>query len=162
SGAFLQDHWSLTRKLTVDLGLRYDFEQLPSLFQQDAKNLSPRVGLAYAVTPTWVVRTGYGIFFDRYVLASLNRAIQKNGVNSVEQVLDRGAAAAAFQAVAGGVLTAPLSGVPPSVYTADPRLATPYSEQASFAVEHLLARDLTATASYLFVRGVRLPRTRKI
>ena len=77
-------------------------------------------------------------------------------------MLDGDAAAAAFQAAAGGALTAPVSGVPPSIYTADPGLATPYSEQASFAVEHLLARDLTATASYLFVRGVRLSRTRNI
>jgi len=33
-GAFLQDHWSLTQHLTVDLGVRYDFEQLPSCFRK--------------------------------------------------------------------------------------------------------------------------------
>jgi hypothetical protein len=47
-------------------------------------------------------------------------------------------------------------------YRADSQLATPYSQQSSFAVEHVLARDLTAKASYLFVRGVKLPRTRNI
>src|SRR5205807_6589238 len=47
-------------------------------------------------------------------------------------------------------------------YRADSRLATPYSQQTSFAVEHLIARDLSAKASYLFVRGVKLPRTRNI
>ncbi len=144
-GAFVGDHWSMTRKLTVDLGVRYDLEHLPSLFPQDTNNVSPRAGLAYAVTPTWVVRAGYGIFFDRYVLASLNPAIQ----NRFEKVLDGGGAA-------------PWAEVKPSVYRADAGLATPYSQQASFAAEHLLARDLTATASYLFVRGVKLSRTRNI
>src|SRR5437879_2905861 len=41
-------------------------------------------------------------------------------------------------------------------------LATPYSQQTSFSIEHQIARDLTATASYLFVRGVKLPRTRNV
>ncbi len=161
-GAFLQDHWSAARRLTVDLGVRYDFEQLPSPFRQDANNVSPRVGLAFQVTPTWVVRAGYGIFFDRYVLASLNPEMQKNGIFGFEQVLDGAAAAAAFQGALGGPLLAPLPGVKPSVYRADPGLATPYSQQANFGVEHLIARDLTATASYLFVRGVKLSRTRNI
>ncbi len=76
-GAFAQDHWSVTRKLTVDLGLRYDFEHLPAPFRQDTNNISPRAGLAFQVTPSWVVRAGCGIFFDRYVLASLNSSIQE-------------------------------------------------------------------------------------
>jgi hypothetical protein len=140
-GAFVQDHWSITRKLTLDFGLRYDFEHLPAMFRQDSNNVSPRAGLAYHLAPAWVLRAGYGIFFDRYVLASLNRVIQKDGVHAFEQVL---------------------GGARPSIYRADPGLATPYSQQSSFAVEHLLTRDLTATASYLFVRGVKLPRTRNI
>ena len=161
-GAFFTDHWSLGRKLTLDLGLRYDFEHLPGIFRQDPNNFSPRAGLAYHLARSWVLRAGYGIFFDRYVLASLNPALQKNGVGGFEQVLLGNAAIAAFQAAAGGAQSAPISGVPPSVYRADPGLATPYSQQASFAVEHLLAHDLTASASYLFVRGVKLSRTRNI
>jgi hypothetical protein len=93
------------------------------------------------LAPAWILRAGYGIFFDRYVLASLNRVIQKDGVHAFEQVM---------------------GSARPSVYRADAGLATPYSQQSSFAVEHLLARDLTATASYLLVRGVKLSRTRNI
>jgi hypothetical protein len=50
----------------------------------------------------------------------------------------------------------------PSIYTADSHLATPYSQRASFAAQRLLAPDLTLNATYLFVRGVKLPRTRNI
>src|SRR5882762_4908548 len=46
-GGFVQDHWSLARQLTVDLGVRYDFERLPAGFNQDTNNISPRVGLAW-------------------------------------------------------------------------------------------------------------------
>jgi len=157
SGGFLQDHWTLTRKFTIDIGVRYDFERLPSGVQQDTDNFSPRFGLAYQAAPGWVVRAGYGIFFDRYVLASLNPVFQKNGF---EQVIDGSAATSLFQM--GGALTQPLAGIAPSIYQAAPGLATPYSQQASAAVQHLIGRNLTATASYLFVRGVKLSRTRNI
>jgi hypothetical protein len=162
TGAFLQDHWSITQHLTIDVGLRYDFEHLPQPFRKDANNFSPRLGLAYQFAPGWVMRAGYGIFFDRYVLANLNRALQKNGVIAFEQVLEGDAAATAFQAASGGPLIAPIAGLSPSIYRPDAGLATPYSQQTSFSVERQIARDLTASASYLFVRGVKLPRTRNI
>jgi hypothetical protein len=38
-------------------------------------------------------------------------------------------------------------------------MATPYSQQASAGAEYLLAKNLTLRADYLFVRGVKLPRT---
>jgi hypothetical protein len=161
-GMFLQDHWSVTPRLTVDLGVRYDFEHLPRIFRQDANNVSPRLGLAYQVAPGWVLRAGYGIFFDRYILANLNRAVQKNGIDAFEQVFEGEAATAIFQSAGGGSLLVPLAGVRPSIYRPDQGLATPYSQQASFSVEHLVARDLTTSASYLFVRGVKLSRTRNI
>jgi hypothetical protein len=66
-GFFGQDEWKATRKLTLTMGLRYDFETYPSLFVQenDLNNFQPRVGLAYAFTPRTVVRAGFGVFNDR-------------------------------------------------------------------------------------------------
>lgn len=162
TGGFLQDKWEWTRKLTIDAGVRYDFEHLPAGLREDTNNFSPRIGLAYQITPRWIVRAGYGIFFDRYVLASLNPLFQLNGVHGFEQVLDGPAAAALFSSTADAALRSPFEGIAPSVYRADPGLATPYSQQASAAVQRQIGRDLTATASYLFVRGVKLSRTRNI
>jgi carboxypeptidase family protein/TonB-dependent receptor-like protein len=158
-GGFIQDHWSLARYLTVDLGVRYDFERLPAAFNQDTNNVSPRIGLAWSPTPKWVFRAGYGVFFDRYVLANLTRAIEKNGSQAFEQVVDGNAAASLFSAAEGAPLVAPASGIAPSIFRSDPRMATPYSQQASAGAEYLLAKNLTLRADYLFVHGVKLPRT---
>jgi hypothetical protein len=158
-GGFVQDHWSLAHQLTVDLGVRYDFERLPAGFNQDTNNVSPRIGLAWSPSPKWVFRAGYGVFFDRYVLATLTRAIEKNGSQAFEQVADGNVAASLFATTQGGPLVAAVSGIAPSIFRPDPQMATPYSQQASAGAEYLIAKNLTLRADYLFVRGIKLPRT---
>jgi hypothetical protein len=158
-GGFVQDHWPLARQLTVDLGVRYDVERLPAGFNQDTNNVSPRIGLAWGPSPKWVLRAGYGVFFDRHVLANLTRTIEKNGSQAFEQVVDGNAAATLFAAAQGGPLVAPASGVAPSIFRPDPLMATPYSQQASAGAEYLLGKNLTLRADYLFVRGLKLART---
>ena len=83
---FIQDHWTLRNHFTVDVGIRYDFEHLPVQFREDTNDLAPRIGLAYGPSPNWAIRAGFGIFFDRYLLAAVNRALEKNGVQGFEQV----------------------------------------------------------------------------
>jgi outer membrane receptor protein involved in Fe transport len=161
-GVFVQDHFYLLPRLTVDLGLRYDFEHLPGAFNQDTNNFSPRIGLAYSPGSRWVLRAGYGIFYDRQVFANLNRAIAENGVSGFEQVANGSVAATIFQGAGGGPLLLPAAGIAPSIFRPDPRLATPYSQQTSIGAEYLIAHDLTASVNYLFVRGVKLPRTRNV
>jgi hypothetical protein len=68
-GFFAQDQWKLTRKLTVNYGLRYDFETgLGNFINGYYKNFQPRLGFAYAPDSKTVIRAGYGIFTDRYNL----------------------------------------------------------------------------------------------
>jgi outer membrane receptor protein involved in Fe transport len=160
-GAFLQDHWLLAPRWTLDMGVRYDFEHLPSGFNEDTQNISPRLGLAYSPGAKWVLRAGYGVFFDRFVLANLNRAIQVNGVTASEQVAEGNAAAQVFRSSIVGTL-GPVPAIAPSIYRADPHLAASYSQQASVAAEYLISTNLTAKISYLLVRGVKLARTRNI
>jgi len=140
-GGFAQDHWTTLSHVTLDLGLRYDFEHLPPAFNQDTNNFSPRIGVAYSPGSHWVFRAGYGIFFDRYVLADLNRAIEMNGTQSFEQFVDGAAAAFIFQSSGGGRLLMPAPSIAPSIFRPDPRLATSYSEQSSLGVQYLIAHN---------------------
>ncbi|MGO9589771.1 MAG: TonB-dependent receptor domain-containing protein [Candidatus Acidiferrales bacterium] len=65
-GAFLQDQWRLTPKLTMNFGLRWDVESgLASFVKPDYNGWQPRVGLAYSPDGKTVLRAGFGIFFDR-------------------------------------------------------------------------------------------------
>ncbi len=161
-GGFVQDHWVASRRLTLDAGVRYDFEHLPPGFPQDTRNFSPRAGVAFSPTSRLVLRAGYGVFFDRYVLSTLDRAIAGGGVQGFEQVVEGPQTAAIIRSTGGASPVALLPGVLPSIYRFDPALATPYSQQASLGVQYAAAKDVTASANYLWVRGVKLARTRNI
>jgi outer membrane receptor protein involved in Fe transport len=66
-GLFVQDQWRLTRKLTVNAGVRWDYESgLASYVNQDYRGFQPRVGLAYSPDSKTVIRAGFGMFDDRY------------------------------------------------------------------------------------------------
>lgn len=158
-GAFVQDHYSFAPHLSADVGVRYDFERLPGEFNESTHNFSPRIGLAWTPSPRWVVRAGYGVFFDRYILAYLSQALDMNGTQGFQQVADGTAAANLFLAAQGRSLASPAAAIAPSIFRADPRMGTPYSQQASAGVEHQLAKYLFVRADFLFVRGTDLART---
>jgi outer membrane receptor protein involved in Fe transport len=152
----------VSQRLTLDLGARYDFEQLPQIFNQDTNNGSPRLGFAYNPHARWVVRGGFGMFYDRYTLANLNRAMEIDGSQAFQQVADGPLATSLFRGSVGGSLTRPALALAPSMFRPDARLATPYSAQTSFSVEHQLSTNMILALSYLLVRGIKLSRTRNI
>jgi Carboxypeptidase regulatory-like domain/TonB dependent receptor/TonB-dependent Receptor Plug Domain len=63
-GLWIQDDWKVTRTLTLNAGLRWDYD---SAFQK-ADNISPRIGFAWSVTPKTVVRGSFGLFYDHFRL----------------------------------------------------------------------------------------------
>lgn len=63
-GLWLQDDWKVVRNLTINAGLRWDYD---SAFDK-TDNISPRVGFAWSATPKTVVRGSFGLFYDHFRL----------------------------------------------------------------------------------------------
>jgi len=159
---FIQDHWTIARRVTIDAGIHYDFEHLTSHFHEDTNNIAPRIGLAYSPSSNWVLRAGLGIFYDHYLLAGVDRALSKDGVQGFEQVAYGPAATDIFQSQLGGSSIDPIPSVRPSIFVADPNLGTSNAVIVSAGMQRLLTRNLTGSATVLFAHGIRLSRTRNM
>jgi hypothetical protein len=159
-----QDQWRPAAGLSVVAGVRYEAQRLPAPFGTADRNLAPRLGVAWQPHGRggWVFRAGAGLFYDRYPLAFLNEAIQKDGVHGFEQYAVGGAALRALELSRAGTLPAPLDGVARSAYRPDPGFdSTPtYARKFTAGVERAIDADTTVTVEYMNIAGFHLPRLR--
>ena len=177
--AFVQDEWKLRKDLTLSLGLRYDLQSFAkpqvrnpdaqlaaagidtSVLKTDKNNFGPRLGLAWSAGANTVLRAGYGLFYGRTPSIMVGTAHSNNGIN-VQTITLTGS-----QVPATLVYPATLASIPtgaaaarPSIFVFDPDYENPEVHQASAGVEHALRDNLAVGASYLFVAGRNLQRSR--
>ncbi len=176
---FIQDTWNVNHRLTVNAGVRYEYQKLPQpgqtevkgvvlngnpaypqtmSFNQDKNNWGPRIGATYNVfgDRTTVVRGGYGLYFGRTSNSVLFSALTSNAVTF---------ATFSFNATAAGaptypnVLDAPptAAGLPSNIQYLSPDLERPQVQMADLVLEHQLPWEVTASISYLLSHGRKLP-----
>ena len=78
--AYVEDLWSVTEKLNVTLGLRYDYDNLSkgANTEGDYNNLAPRFNFNYKLSNNSSLRGGYGIAYDKINYGLYSDALQQN------------------------------------------------------------------------------------
>jgi outer membrane receptor protein involved in Fe transport len=177
---FGQDDWRVTPKLTLNLGVRYDYQKLacppiqnpdPLLLNngldtsncpKDGNNIAPRFGFSYAFSPKTVIRGGYGIFYGRTTAIDLGTAHSNNGINVINVTLNAAQIRAAGLRFPNILTTLPATSLPRNLYLFTPDYSQPYVQQARVGFERELLPNLSLSVTYMFFKGVHLTRTRDV
>jgi hypothetical protein len=177
-GFYIQDTWKITRKLTMNAGVRYDFEAgafkggkipgpngtcfqgngLISACSSDGNNWQPRLGFTYAPWDKTLFRLGFAettmLAFNNVVLDSLNFDGTTLNTVTIDGSTPAGAAAlAAFPNLPSPALLAPfapqLTGPFGRVRPIAPDLKNPEMRSVNFGVEHQFTNTLKAGIQYI-------------
>jgi hypothetical protein len=183
---YAQDDWRVTPKLTLNLGLRYDYQKLacppvqnpdPRLLSRgldtstcpdDRNNFAPRAGFSYAPDDRTAVRGGYGLYYARTPAIVLGTAHSQNGINVTGVTISDNAATPANEVIAFVTYPNLLAAVPagraanPSLFLFADDYVQPYVQQGRLGVEREVWAGVSLSANYLFYRGVHLTRTRDV
>lgn len=92
---FVADKWQATSKLTLSLGVRYDYQDM---IPETKDAFAPRIGVAYAPDEKTVFRAGVGKFYEYQATAVLSN-LQIGSVVSPVFIFDTGEDASATRGV---------------------------------------------------------------
>ena len=152
-GAYVKDDWQIRPGLTIDFGMRYDWQN----YFHDTNNFAPRLAVAYAPGngKANVIRAGVGVFNDRsgpVVIADVLHS-QPGGLTKI--VITDPGYPDPFGSAAAAV-------PPPSIVQLAPDVQIPQSVQYSVSFDHQITKRTTVSLGYTGARGYHLFRSRDI
>ena len=172
---FAQDQWKPFNRLSINYGLRYDYQQNPEpvapnpaipetqRINKDWTNFGPRVGAAWDLRGNGktAVRGGYGIYYGRTPNGTIFNALTQTGLTD----LSRNVVSISLQSNAPGSptypnnLTAPPASITgaTSLFRLDSDFKRPRMQEFNVGVERELLLNLTVSASFVYTLGQRLP-----
>jgi len=164
-GLYVQDEWRFRPNLTVSMGLRYETQNNI----HDHNDWAPRLAIAWSpdskkgAAGKTVIRTGWGIFYDRFDESNVLQALRYNGSTqesyqltaSPTTLLNYYPNLPPLSALAGGLQQQ-------NIYRIDPTVRAPYMMQAALGVERALPGKSTLSINLVNSRGDHTLRTRDI
>jgi hypothetical protein len=171
-GFYIQDTFRVLPRLTLEMGLREDFQVYPQPTKNPAFPLTgqypnqfgrvaPRVGFAWQPVSKTVVRGGFGDFYTNMNGLNYRNAVISNGLASQQSEVSLSYTSGppnsptpAFP----GILAAnsPLFTASPDISLISPHFRVPYILQASLQIEREIFENTTLSVGTMWNHGVHI------
>jgi hypothetical protein len=171
-GFYAQDSYRAFNNLTLETGLREDFQVYPQpaanpafpltgQYPNQHLRLAPRFGFAWQPRPRTVVRGGFGQFFTNMNGLNYRNAVVSNGLasqqSSVSVSYNSGQPnqqAPTFPGILPG--SSPLFQASPDISLVSPQFKAPYILQASLQIEQEIFEKTTLSIGTMWNHGVHI------
>src|SRR5580658_1084157 len=171
-GFYVQDTFRALPQLTIEMGLREDFQVYPQPQENPAfpltgqypnqfLRLAPRLGFAWQPASKTVVRGGFGQFYDNMNGLNYRNAVISNGLASQQSEVSTSYNGGApsqqvptFPTILPG--SSPLFGASPDISLVSPQFRVPYILQASLQIEREISENTTVSIGTMWNHGVHI------
>jgi hypothetical protein len=175
-GFYVQDTYRALRQLTLELGLRQDFQVYPQPAENPAfpltgqypnqfKRVAPRFGFAWqpgsqAESKT-VVRGGFGMFYTNMNGLNYRNAVISNGLATQQSEANAAYTSGAPSQAAPAFPTilpsdSPLFASSPDISLVAPNFRAPYILQASLQIEREIGENTTLSIGTMWNHGIHI------
>ncbi len=151
AGLYVEDDWRVRPNITLSCGLRFETQNNIS----NHADWAPRLGFAWGIggggktAPKTVLRAGFGIFYDRFDVASVLETDRFNLINEAEFTV----ASPGFYSSTTPMQVMPSPTTFLTKYQTAPNLRAPYVMQTAISLERQLTKVANVSVSYLNSRG---------
>ncbi len=166
---YIQDDWKLSHSVTLNLGVRYDYEQTPSAkipnpavpqtsgLPGDQNNIAPRVGFAWDVfhTGKTLVHGGFGLYYGRIQNGTIYKALSSTGSPQAQFQLNT--SPSATSPIYPTIVSTATAPVVSNVTAFTPHFQNPVSDQVDLSVQQDLGHNTVLGIAYLGSFGKQLP-----
>ena len=158
-GLFAEDTWRVRPNINVSYGFRYETQTRI----HDFRDISPRLSIAYGIgknkmqTKT-VLRTGFGIFYDRVADSLTLQALRFDGTTQVQYFVNN----PLFYPNVPPPSDLVADRVMPTIRQLASDIRAPYIAQAIAGVDRQLPWNTSLSTNFIWSRGVHELRTRNI
>jgi hypothetical protein len=171
-GFYVQDSFRALPKLTLELGLREDFQVYPQPSENPAfpltgqypnqfQRLAPRFGFSWQPVSKTVVRGGFGMFYTNMNGLNYRNAVISNGLaaqqSEVSAQYDGGAPNQQLPTFPNILPSnSPLFQAAPDISLISPQFRVPYILQGSLQIEREFGDNTTLSIGSMFNHGVHI------